>query len=144
MQFFSFTDPESERLVFELLAMSSLASQLAQNASLNATLLVDRSRRKPVSSYLFTGREAEQHDLEAIHALGVNSLIHLSSIEPALAKYEDALFSDLAKSTDRTLLSVDVNRELDRSIEEFLLKLGPYLMEAPSSSILEWLVRRFR
>jgi U3 small nucleolar RNA-associated protein 10 len=25
-----------------------------------------------------------------------------------------------------------------------LLKLGPYLMEAPSSSILEWLVRRFR
>ena len=97
-----------------------------------------------MSSYLFTGREADQHDLEAIHALGVNSLIHLSSIEPALAKYEDALFSDLAKSTDRSLLPVDAGRELDRSIEEFLLKLGPYLMETPSSSILEWLVRRFR
>ncbi|KAF8797612.1 hypothetical protein BYT27DRAFT_7204423 [Phlegmacium glaucopus] len=124
--------------------MSGLASQLAQNASLNSALLVDRSRRKPVSSYLFTGREADQHDLEAIHALGVNSLIHLSSIEPALAKYEDVLFSDLAKSTDRTLLSADASRELDKSIEEFLLQLSPYLMEAPSSSILEWLVRRFR
>ena len=124
--------------------MSSLVSQLAQNASLNAALLVDRSRRKPVSSYLFTGREAGQHDLEVIHALGVNSLIHLSSIEPGLAKYEDALFSDLAKSTDRSLLTVEASRELDRSIEEFLLKLGPYLMEAPSTSILEWLVRRFR
>src|ERR1700678_3253488 len=43
----------------------------------------------------------------------------------------------------RTLLSVDASRELDKSIEEFLLQLGPYLMEAPSSSILEWLVRRF-
>jgi U3 small nucleolar RNA-associated protein 10 len=126
------------------LAISSLVSQLAQNASLNAALLVDRSRRKPVSSYLFTGREADQHDLEAIHALGVNSLIHLSSIEPALAKYEDALFSDQAKSIDRSLLSVDASRELDRSIEDFLSTLGPYLMEAPSSSILEWLVRRFR
>jgi U3 small nucleolar RNA-associated protein 10 len=74
----------------------------------------------------------------------LNSLIHLSSIEPALAKYEGALFSDLAKSTDRTLLTVDASRELDKSIEEFLLHLGPYLMDAPSSSILEWLVRRFR
>jgi U3 small nucleolar RNA-associated protein 10 len=124
--------------------MSSLASQLAQNASLNSALLVDRSRRKTVSSYLFTGREADQHDLGAIHALGVNALVHLSSVEPALAKYEDILFSDLAKSTDRTLLSVNASRELDESIEEFLLQLGPYLMEAPSSSILEWLVRRFR
>ena len=124
--------------------MSSLASQLAQNASLNSALLVDRSRRKQVSSYLFTGREADQHDLGAIHALGVNALVHLSSVEPALAKYEDILFSDLAKSTDRTLLSVNASRELDKSIEEFLLQLGPYLMETPSSSILEWLVRRFR
>lgn len=124
--------------------MSGLASQLIQNASLNSAILADRSRRKLLSSYLFTGREVNQHDLEAIHALGVNSLIHLSSIEPALAKYGDVLFSDLAKSTDRTLLPVDASMELDRSIEEFLLKLGPYLMEAPSSSILEWLVRRFR
>ena len=49
--------------------------------------------------------------------------------------------SKVAKSTDRTLLSVDASRELDKSIEEFLLK---YLMEASSSSIFEWLVRRFR
>ena len=124
--------------------MSSLASQLAQNASLNSALLVDRSRRKQLSSYLFTGREADQQYLGAIHALGVNALVHLSSVEPALAKYEDILFSDLAKSTDRTLLSVNASRELDKSIEEFLLQLGPYLMETPSSSILEWLVRRFR
>ncbi len=48
---------------------SSLAVQLAQTASLNSALLVDRARRKPTQSYLFTGREAEKHDLDSIHAL---------------------------------------------------------------------------
>ncbi|KAF8901036.1 armadillo-type protein [Gymnopilus junonius] len=124
--------------------MSSLATQLAQSASLNASLLVDRSRRKPTTSYLFTGRDADLHDLEAIHAIGVNSLIHLSSVSPTLEKYEDALFSERAKDTDRTLLTAEANEELDRNIEEFLWLLGPYLMEPPTGKILEWLVRRFR
>ena len=124
--------------------MSSLAAQLAQNPSLNAALLVDRSRRKPTASYLFTGKDADQHDLEAIHALGVNSLLHLTSVIPALAKYEDILFSERAKETDRTLLSSEAIEELDGAIEEFLWLLSPYLMEAPAGKIIEWLVRRFR
>lgn len=81
-----------------------------------------------MSSYLFTGRESDKEAIQ-VHTLGVNFMIHLSSIDPALAKYEDVLFSDLAKSTDRTILSADASREFDRSIGEFLLKLGPYLME---------------
>jgi len=47
-------------------AMSSLAAQLAQTASQSAALLVGRSRQKSAESYLFTGREADQHDLESI------------------------------------------------------------------------------
>lgn len=124
--------------------MSSLATQLAQHASLNASLLVDRSRRKATQSYLFTGREADQHDLEAIHALGINALLHLTSINPALEKYEDTLFSDRAKETDRTLLSAEAIEELDQAITNFLWLLSPYLMEAPAGKIIEWLVRRFR
>ncbi|KDR78387.1 hypothetical protein GALMADRAFT_245550 [Galerina marginata CBS 339.88] len=124
--------------------MSSLATQLALSASLNASILVDRSRRKPTLSYLFTGREADLHDLEAIHALGVNSFLHLASVAPALEKYEDALFSELAKETDRTLLPSEASMELDKHIEEFLWLLSPYLMEPPAGKILEWLVRRFR
>lgn len=124
--------------------MSSLAAQLAQTASLNASLLVDRSRRKATLSYLFTGREADQHDIEAIHALGVNSLIHLSSVHPALTKYEELLFSDRAKDTDRTLLPTEEAEELNKTIEEFLWLLSPYLLEPPTGKIIEWLVRRFR
>ena len=74
----------------------------------------------------------------------MNSLIHLSSICPALEKYEEALFSERAKETDRTLLTKEADEELNRNIEEFLWLLGPYLMEAPTGKILEWLVRRFR
>ncbi|KAG5644278.1 hypothetical protein DXG03_008763 [Asterophora parasitica] len=124
--------------------MSSLAAQLAQNASLNSAILVDRSRRKAAESYLFTGREADQHDLEAIHALGVNGLIQLALLDPSLRKYEDQLFSEYAKATDRTLLSSEGNAELDAGITTFLPLLGPYLMEVPTGKVIEWLVRRFR
>ncbi|KAG6909155.1 hypothetical protein DXG01_001782 [Tephrocybe rancida] len=124
--------------------MSSLAAQLAQNASLNTALLVDRSRRKAAESYLFTGREADQYDLESIHALGVNALLHLAQLSPSLRKYEDQLFSDYAKASDRTLLSTEANAQLDAGIGAFLALLGSYVMEAPTGKILEWLVRRFR
>ncbi|EAU87657.2 hypothetical protein CC1G_09118 [Coprinopsis cinerea okayama7 len=124
--------------------MSSLQAQLSKNASLNAALYVDRARRKPQASYLFTGRDADKYDLETIHALGVNAFLQLASVCPALEKYEDALFSDRARNTDRTLLSPDAVEELNRAIGEFLVRLGPYLLEAPTGKAIEWLVKRFR
>ena len=123
---------------------SSLATQLAQSTSLNAALLVDRTRRKPTQSYLFTGREADKHDLESIHALAYNAFIQLSQWNPAIQSFETTLFSDTAKGLDRTLLpAVDV-KELDEKISAFLPLLGKDLMEMPTGRVLEWLVRRFR
>ncbi|ESK96722.1 u3 small nucleolar RNA-associated protein 10 [Moniliophthora roreri MCA 2997] len=124
--------------------VSSLAAQLAQNASLNSSLLVDRSRRKQTESYLFTGKDADQYDLDSLYALAVNGFLQLVSLNPTLGTYEDALFSHSAKSTDRTLLTAEANSELDASISSFLQALGPYLMEAPTGKVIEWLVRRFR
>ncbi|KAF9021672.1 hypothetical protein BDZ89DRAFT_1137818 [Hymenopellis radicata] len=124
--------------------MSSLVAQLAQGASLNSSLLVDRSRRKPSESYLFTGRDADLHDLESIHALGSNGLLQLASVDPEIGAFEAALFSDASKETDRTLLPLQAIQDLDRNIASFLARLGPYLMEAPTGKVLEWLVRRFR
>ena len=123
---------------------SSLATQLAQSTSLNAALLVDRARRKPTQSYLFTGREAENHDLESIHALAYNSFIQLCQWNPAVQGYENALFSDAAKGLDRTLLPAAEAKEVDENISAFLPFLGKDLMEMPTGRVLEWLVRRFR
>ena len=123
---------------------SSLATQLAQGASLNTALLVDRSKRKHPESYLFTGKEANHHDLYSIHALALNGFTHLRSVNPSFRTFEQTLLSDAAKGLDRTLLVKEKAEELSLSIGRFLRLLGPYLLDAPSGKILEWLVRRFR
>ena len=123
---------------------SSLATQLAQSTSFNAALLVDRARRKPTQSYLFTGREADNHDLESIYALASNAFIQLRQWNSSIQRYEDALFSEAAKVLDRTLLPAVEAKELDGKISTFLPLLGKDLMEIPTGRLLEWLVRRFR
>jgi U3 small nucleolar RNA-associated protein 10 len=124
--------------------MSSLAAQLAQSASLNVALLTDRSKRKPSESYLFTGREADQHDLDSIHALGTNAFLKLCSVDQRLRSFEYDLFSDRARALDRTLLGREEDEKLSGLIGQFLGLLGPWLLEAPTARVIEWLVRRFR
>ncbi|KAI0311668.1 hypothetical protein OF83DRAFT_1068421 [Amylostereum chailletii] len=123
---------------------TSLAAQLAQGASFNSSLLVERTRRKPTESYLFTGREADQHDLESLYALASNAFIQLKQVNPGLASFEDAFFSDAAKGVDRTMLAGEATKGLDARLKDFLPLLGKHLMEGPTGRVLEWLVRRFR
>ncbi|KAG2130333.1 hypothetical protein DEU56DRAFT_815464 [Suillus clintonianus] len=139
---------------------SALASQLAASASLNASLLeAHTSKRRRTESYLFTGRDTDVHDLDSIHALASNAFAQLSSLSPAFTArtiklgsdgsslpvdFDQTLFSEAARNTDRTMQSRDVNTNLDRTLNAFLSLLGPWLMEAPTSKVLEWLVRRFR
>lgn len=133
----------------------ALASQL----SLNVSLLQDRSKKRKTESYLFTGRDADLHDLDSIHALASTAFTHLRSLSPTFSAktvkfgpdasplavdFEHALFSDAAKAFDRTLQTPERNANLDQHINAFLPLLGPWLMDAPTSKVLEWLVRRFR
>jgi hypothetical protein len=139
---------------------SALASQLAISASLNASLLeAHTSKRRRTESYLFTGRDADLHDLDAIHALSSNAFAQLCSLSPVFSArtiklgsdgsslsvdFDQTLFSEAARNTDRTMQSRDANANLDSTLNTFLSLLGPWLMEAPTSKVLEWLVRRFR
>lgn len=123
---------------------SALATQLAQNSSLNNALLADRSNRKPTESYLFSSREAAQYDLETIFSLGINAFTSLSILDSRFQRFEEELFSDSAKAIDRTLATKDVDARLNEEITAFLELLGPHLLEAPATKALEWLVRRFR
>ncbi|KAJ8482003.1 hypothetical protein ONZ51_g5640 [Trametes cubensis] len=125
--------------------VSSLAEQLARNASLNANLLNEKARKQVQSeSYLFSAKEARQHDIESLHALGHNGFLQLKLLQPAVAPFEHHLFSDAAKSLDRTLQPAEQNEKLDATISDFLPLLGPFLLDAPTGKVLEWLVRRFR
>ncbi|CAK5279397.1 unnamed protein product, partial [Mycena citricolor] len=116
----------------------------AKGASLNASLLVERTKRKPTESYLFTGRDADQHDLDSIYAVGTNAFLQLCTLNDVFREFEGPLFSDSSRQTDRTLLPMSQTAELDAVIARFLPLLGPYLIEAPTGRALEWLVRRFR
>ncbi|KAF9078300.1 armadillo-type protein [Rhodocollybia butyracea] len=128
---------------------TALASQLASQASLNAQLLSDRSKTRgkhaSVESYLFANsREAAEHDLDSIFALGRSGFDALSIIIPQLHEYEESLFSYHAKNIDRTLLPIDAGRDLDTVLDGCLQEIGAYLLESAASKMLEWLVRRFR
>lgn len=123
---------------------SSLAVQLAQNASLNSALLTDRARKRTTDSYLFAQKDADVYDFESILSLATNALLQLSSLNPDFGVYENTLFSRASRNTDRTLLSKDANKQLDKAIGTFLAMLSPYIMDAPAGKVLEWLVRRYR
>jgi hypothetical protein len=123
--------------------VSSLAAQLAKGASANAQFLVDRTKRKYAQSFLFTGKEADQYDLDSIHALAVNGFAQLVSLEPSLAQFEE-LISEENKTLDRTLLNKEEDAELSAKLRLALLKLGSFLLETPTAKFLEWLVRRYR
>ncbi|KAI0052438.1 hypothetical protein FA95DRAFT_1483564 [Auriscalpium vulgare] len=126
---------------------SSLAAQLAQGSSLNSSFLVEKTRRNPTESYLFTGREADRHDLDSIHALASNAFDKFRLLHPEagqLKNHDALLFSDAAKSTDRTLLSGKASDDLNKALKSFLPLLGHILLEAQAGRMLEWLVRRFR
>ena len=153
------TPPQSIDIFVPSKMPSALASQLAASASLNASLLQDRSKKRQTESYLFTGRDADIHDLDSIHALASTAFTHLRSLSPAFAAksvnvsadaspcpvdFENVLFSDAARVLDRTLQTKEFNADLDLNINAFLALLGPWLMDSPTSKVLEWLVRRFR
>ncbi|KAH9920883.1 armadillo-type protein [Epithele typhae] len=125
--------------------VSSLAEQLARSASFGSNLLNEKARKQAASeSYLFTSKEARQHDIESLHALGLNGFLQLKSLQPSVARFEDELFSEFAISLDRTLQPAEENAQLDASMNEFIPLLGPFLLDAPTGKVLEWLVRRFR
>ena len=125
--------------------VSALQAQLAKASSANANLLAERGRGKTrAQSYLFAAGDADKHDLNVLHALAVNGFARLVALDRDLSTFEDALFSHAARDTDRTMIDADAVKDLDESLDRFLLALSPFLLDSASGKVLEWLVRRFR
>ena len=132
---------------------SLLASQLAKNVSLNAPLLSETARKKHFasSSYLFSASsKAQIDDLDTIHALALNALAQLKRVYIPLAAFDEQsqvfrnIFSQRARETDRTLLTVAEARDLNEAIKTLTRALGCCLMVDATGRVIEWLVRRFR
>ncbi|WVR07984.1 hypothetical protein IAU60_005027 [Kwoniella sp. DSM 27419] len=124
--------------------MSSLAAQLQNIASLDAERLTSKYGVPSSKSYLFPPSVASTHDLDSIFALAQSGFEELLSLDPGMEQYEDELFSERAKRTDRMMLSREENDALDRVLAKCLRRLGKWIGVMAGGKCIEWLVRRFR
>ncbi|KAM5235768.1 HEAT repeat-containing protein 1 [Ctenodactylus gundi] len=121
--------------------MTSLAQQLQRLAlpQSDPSLL----SRDEVASLLFDPKEAATIDRETAFAIGCTGLEELLGIDPAFEQFEAPLFSQLAKTLERSVQTKAVNKQLDENISLFLTHLSPYFLLKPAQKCLEWLIHRF-
>ncbi|XP_036133561.1 HEAT repeat-containing protein 1 isoform X1 [Molossus molossus] len=121
--------------------MTSLAQQLQRLAlpQSDPSLL----SRDEVASLLFDPKEAATIDRDTAFAIGCTGLEELLGIDPSFEQFEAPLFSQLAKTLERSVQTKAVNKQLDESISLFLIHLSPYFLLKPAQKCLEWLIHRF-
>lgn len=124
--------------------MSSLAAQLAGIASLDASRLTSRTGAPSSKSYLFTPIEAAKQDFDEVYSIALEGYSELLDLDPDFAAFEEELFSDVSKRTDRMMLNAEDNRVLDEALGRCLRRLGKWIGLLACGKCLEWLVRRFR
>ncbi|XP_012315323.2 HEAT repeat-containing protein 1 isoform X1 [Aotus nancymaae] len=121
--------------------MTSLAQQLQRLALPQS----DPSlfSRDEVASLLFDPKEAATIDRDTAFAIGCTGLEELLGIDPSFEQFEAPLFSQLAKTLERSVQTKAVNKQLDENISLFLIHLSPYFLLKPAQKCLEWLIHRF-
>ncbi|XP_037366275.1 HEAT repeat-containing protein 1 isoform X2 [Talpa occidentalis] len=121
--------------------MTSLAQQLQRLAlpQSDPSLL----SRDEVASLLFDPKEAATIDRDTVFAIGCTGLEELLGIDPSFEQFEAPLFSQLAKTLERSVQTKAVNKQLDENISLFLIHLSPYFLLKPAQKCLEWLIHRF-
>ena len=75
--------------------------------------------------------------------IGTNGLEELSALDEGFEEFEPRLFSESALSFERSIQTQEVNEQLDRNIDSFLLRLTPYLQLTSAHKVLEWLIQRY-
>lgn len=123
---------------------SSLASQLQNIASVDASRLTSRYGQPSSKSYLFPPKVAEAQDLDAVFALAQSGFDELLHLDPEIEEFERELFSEAAKRTDRMMLNKEENDKLDITLGRCLRRLGKWVGIMAGGKCIEWLVRRFR
>ncbi|XP_041968387.1 HEAT repeat-containing protein 1 [Aricia agestis] len=122
------------------MATTSLAEQLQKLSAPQTSLYKDDKKR---ASLLFDPKEAALKDRDTFYEIGVSGLRELIALYEGFRPYQDSLFSVSSKDFERAVESKEVNKNLDHTIEKFLLQLSPYFLLQSSHKALEWLVNRY-
>jgi U3 small nucleolar RNA-associated protein 10 len=123
---------------------TSLAQQLRGIASLDADRITSNHGAPSGKSYLFPPSQAAAMDMDAIYNVALSGYEELLEIDPDMEQFEDDLFSETSKATDRMMLPKDANKDLDVKLEKCLRRLSQWLTLKSGAKCFEWLVRRFR
>lgn len=122
------------------MAATSLAEQL-QKLSVPQTAIYKDDKKK--ASLLFDPKEAALKDRDTFYEIGLSGLKELIALYEGFRVFEDSLFSISSKDFERAVQSKEVNKNLDQTIERFLIQLSPYFLLQSSHKALEWLVNRY-
>jgi len=124
---------------------SSLAQQLAQVAAKSRTSLDAKTlKASHAKSLIFEPRIAAGQNFPEIFSICHEGFEELSRLDPRFAKFGATLFSDQSQDVDRTQMSAEENKVLDKRVEAFLHLAGSRLRLMPAIKAIEWLIRRFR
>ncbi|XP_052257206.1 HEAT repeat-containing protein 1-like isoform X2 [Dreissena polymorpha] len=121
--------------------MTSLAKQLQRLAVPHTQTILGEDKKK--ASLLFDPKEAASIDRETFHALGLNGLEELETIDASFAEFETSLYGDSSITFERSVKTKEVNEKLDLAIQRFLIKVSPFCLLKPAHKALEWLIHRF-
>lgn len=121
---------------------TSLAQQLKQLAVPQTQSLLGQDTYK--ASFIFDPKDAASKDRETFFCIGTNGFEELCSLDEGFAEYESSLFSDSALWFERSIQNKEVNEQLDKTIDSFLLRLSPFLQLSSAKKALEWLIHRYR
>ena len=80
---------------------------------------------------------------KCMYILGINGLTELQSLDEAFEEFETTLFAESSISFERSVQTKEVNEKLNSNIQEFLVRLGPYVLLKPAHKALEWLIYRY-
>ncbi|KAJ0181615.1 hypothetical protein K1T71_002337 [Dendrolimus kikuchii] len=122
------------------MASTALSEQLKKLTAPQSSIYKDDKTR---ASLLFDPKEAALKDRETFYEIGISGLKELTALYEGFRVYEDSLFSLSSKDFERAVQSKEVNKNLDQTVQKFLLQLSPYLLLQSSHKALEWLVNRY-
>lgn len=122
------------------MAATSLAEQLRKLSVPQSGIYKDDKKK---ASLLFDPKEAALKDRDTFYEIGLSGLKELIALYEGFRVYEDSLFSVSSKDFERAVQSKEVNKNLDQTIEKFLIQLSPYFLLQSCHKALEWLVNRY-
>ncbi|KAI5465612.1 armadillo-type protein [Mariannaea sp. PMI_226] len=124
---------------------SSLAAQLAQvAANSKSTLNVKAQKAAHSKSLIWEPRVAATQSYQTLYTTCYQGFEELCQLDSRFAQFQSTIFSEESQNEDRTQLTANENKELDRRVEAFLRLAGSRLRLMPAIKAIEWLIRRFR